>query len=236
MTLQLSSSLITEIQTFVGNNPSLKLDDMRDAIKLKLWELAEDGQLSLGLDHWLTGDNLEIRVHLLFQEMGFAINRGRPGLEDFVVTPPSGAKTALPLVIEVKSERKPQISRDNLRQLDDWVFDLSQEDVARKNGLGRGFNALAFISDGLIASATFHPNRHKGVLIINAPLSIAFGQRGVDPLASDELAFAVKRNFCVITIQELVAIADAVRDNSKDNLEIWEAIHRKCGILSFTSI
>jgi hypothetical protein len=66
-------------------------------------------------------------------------------------------------------------------------------------------------------------------------LGIELCRRSNAPLAVDERIFAEKRNFCVITIQDLVEIANSVNGQSKERLNIWEAIHKTCGILSLTS-
>ncbi len=200
-----SESALTEaLSAYVRANPSDSLGQVSRVVLKDLRKLAESGRLVLGIDKDLTGESLEVRVFLLFQSMGLDIRHGRLGLEDFVVTPPQGAKTKNPLVIEVKSDRKPVVRRDDLRQLDDWVFDLSQEEFARKSGLGGGIDFLAMTTHGLRSRTHHHPTPHKGVLIFNAPVGMPFEQRTFDWLPTDELNFARKRNFCVMPIKHLL--------------------------------
>lgn len=232
MAHQLKATLVAAIESHAKDNPGEPLAVISRAIQQELRRQAESGLLSLGSDKDLTGDSLEIRVFLLFQAMGISIARGRNGLEDFVANPPSGATTSRPLVIEVKSDRKPSVQREDLRQLDDWVFDLPQEEIARKKGLGGRPDALARATHGLVSKTHHHPSPHKGVLVFNAPVGVSFEQRTSPPLSPGELAFAQKRNFCVIPIQELIAIEWAIRQGRKTVLEVWEAINETCGVLS----
>lgn len=236
MVHHLKTDLLAALESHARENPRVPLSEISSAIQLELRRLAESGSLPLGSDKDLTGESLEVRVFLLIQIMGIPIARGRKGFEDFVVSPPSGATTNRPLVIEVKSDRKPSVQREDLRQLDDWVFDLSQEEVARKKGLGGGTDARAIATLGLHTSTHHHPTPHKGVLVFNAPVGVPFEQRTSPSLSRDELAFAQKRNFCVIPIQELIAIAEAIQQERKATLDVWKAIHETCGIFSLSSV
>ena len=232
----LNDDLLEALESHIKSKPGEELAVVSRAIQQELRRLAELGLLSLGADKNLTGESLEVRVFLLFKAMGITITRGRIGFEDFVAKPPSGATTNLPLVIEVKSDRKPSVKRKDLRQLDDWVFDLSQEEVARKKGLGGGPDGLSIGTGGWFTSTHHHPTPHKGLLVFNAPVGVAFDQRKSAPLSEDVLAFVQKRNFCVIPIQELTAIEAAIREKRYSVLAVWKALHETCGILSQSDI
>ena len=127
--------------------------------------LCEEGILVFEKDHTLTGFALECRIKNIFKELNFEIDKGRDGMEDFVVKPPVDYEPSKPIVLEVKSSRKQHISRDQLRQLDDWVFELSGEQEARKYGLkGKGgIDTLAFVSHGMLTRKSrprHHPTPH----------------------------------------------------------------------------
>lgn len=223
-------SLKDALSSHVTASPQLSLHDVLRDVGDVLGELAEAGVVSLGKDENLTGPSLEIRVLLLLQSIGWAAARGRRGLEDLLVPPPLGAKTQRPLVIEVKSDRKPHIQRDQLRQLDDWVFDLSQEERARKQGLGGGLSTLALAFHGMAPlPPNFHPSPHKGVLIFNGPVGVPFSQRTQSPLSNDERAFAVKRNFCVLSLARLLEAVASVQGGAVPAVELWEHFQRTEG-------
>ena len=231
MAHQLSAELVAAIESQTRDSAGEPLAVLSRAIQQELRRLAEAGLLSLGSDKDLTGESLEVRVFLLLQAMGINVVRGRQGMEDFVAHPPDGATPNRPLVIEVKSDRKPTVQREDLRQLDDWVFDLSQEEIARKKGLGGGLDTLAMVTNGLVSSTHHHPSPHKGVLIYNAPVGVPFDQRTSTSLSSDELAFVKKRNFCIVPINDLISIAKAIQQGQKDLLSTWKEIHETCGTL-----
>ena len=166
------------IENYVSSLPSLlRYDMMLKEIETILESLSETGALTLGHDKDLTGKALEIRIRLLFEKMGFDVVKGRSSMEDFIIKPPLDTQISDPLVLEVKSSQKPNLSRDNLRQLDDWVFDLSGEEKARKEGLGGGVDPLAMVTQGLASRKKRHPTPHKGVLIFNGPVGIDFSVR-----------------------------------------------------------
>jgi hypothetical protein len=216
---------------YLASNQQATLDDTLGAVAQILREFAEAGDVSLGKDANLTGTSLEIRTLLQLQSIGLPAKGGRSGLEDLIVTPPTGAKTLLPLVVEVKSDRKPYIQRDQLRQLDDWVFDLSQEEKARKHGLGSGrLDARSIARHGFVPQGPiFHPTPHKGVLVFNGPVGMPFIDRPQSALSSDELAFSIKRNFCIFSLARLLEAVVSVRDGGLSPVELWEKIQQTQG-------
>ena len=212
------------LSRYIHANPKLALGELSQRTGLLLREFAEAGTISLGEDQSLTGESLEVRVFLLLQSVGFVVSRGREGFEDFTVQAPSEAKTSRPLVLEVKSDRKPYVQRDQLRQLDDWVFDLSQEGLARKQGLGGGLDSLALATSGLRSRRHFHPSPHKGVLVFNGPIGMPFSERVFSCLSHEEQTFAIKRSFCIFPFGLFVsAISKAKNDDVLIN-QFWEQI------------
>ncbi len=87
-----------------------QLTEVDKATRGQIWRLCEEGFISLGNDHALTGFGLECRVKQVFESMKFDVTPGRDGMEDFVVPVPDGfqpstGRPSLRLVLEVKSSR-----------------------------------------------------------------------------------------------------------------------------------
>ena len=224
MSDQAYDNVIAALKRYVASRPDLSLNEVAKSLLAEINQIAEDGGLSLGSDKDLTGDALEIRVRLLLRSIGLAVSRGRPGLEDLIITAPVSARTRRPLVVEVKSDRKPSVKRDDLRQLDDWVFDLSGEEVARKEGLGGGIDAVAMVTGGMMTGTHHHPSPHKGVFVFNAPIGVPFEDRKGNAIGPDEVAFAAKRGFCLVPFGTLMAKIEAVKRRTITLDVLWEQI------------
>lgn len=226
------SDLKNNIREYVSTRSiKPKYDDVLKHIKGILDDLTENGEIALGNDKDLTGASLEIRIKIIFEKMGFEIKKGRLGLEDFVVQPPQNIQPNEPIVLEVKSSRKQNLYRDNLRQLDDWVFDLSGEEKARKEGLGGGPDPVALATEGIATARKKHPSPHKGVMIFNGPIGEEFNVRKDDCINPNDFEFVEKRNFCVIPFHTLVVIAEAYTKNVSIKETFWDCIHKTSGIL-----
>ena len=208
-----------------------ELGAILDAVELELDELAQSGIVKLGEDHRLSGIGLEIRTRLLLQDMGYTVRRRRKSMEDLVVDSDETLSPDKPICIEVKSSRKPQISRSSLRQLDDWVFDLSGEELARKQGLGGGIDPLALITQGMRTRKKHHPSPHKGVMVFNGPVGVPFDQRDAQCVGANDLEFVEKRDFCIIPIDVLLAYAEQTRSGEGVQNQLWERIHLTAGVL-----
>lgn len=208
--------------------------EIYNTINSEIESLCDNGIISFENDYRLTGFALECRTKEIFRNMKFDIHKGREGFEDFIITPNSQFNSQQPIVLEVKSSRKPNISRDDLRQLDDWVFDLSGEETARKFGLGGGMDATSMITRGLISSKKHHPSPHKGVMIFNGPVSISFSSRQSTCFGANEEEFVKKRNFCIIPFALLMDIFKQYKLNNSININFWEKIHKTSGILNFS--
>ncbi len=125
-------------------------------------------------------------------------------------------------MLEIKSSRHFQISVDDLRQLDDWVFDLSGEEKTRKKGLGGGIDVLAMATQGMLSESKRHPDPHKGVLIFNGTLGMPFEERISSKLHSNQIELVEKRNFCIISIQDLLKLFEKPE-------EVWSILHETAG-------
>jgi hypothetical protein len=193
--------------------------------------LIDEGILIPSSDHRLTGRFLESRVRRIFQEMGFIFDVGPRGLHDAVIRPPSDWTPTSPLVAEIKSSKDPEPSLDDLRQLDDWVFELSGEMVARR---GEGKAPGNLILQGFGASIYSHPTPHKGIMVFNGPVGIPFDQRtpGDGWLNLSKKQFAEKRCFCIVSMQCLVEWLEAFREDRSAARRLWESIHSTAGVMA----
>lgn len=182
--------------------------------------LQKNGSLSLGDDKDLSAVPLEVRVLRLFESVEFDIKPGREGKEDFVITAKEDDIPKDNLVVEVKSGENRPIDLKDLRQLDDWVFDLSGKEQARKHGLSVGFQIVPW---GLGSSPRHHPTPHKGVMIFNGPVGTPFSDRSNSILHPNQRDFAHKRNFCVIGLEDLIGLIDQDRES------LWTTLHSTVG-------
>lgn len=219
------------VKQYVQKQKNSVYDSISSSIEEALVELADEGFLELDPDYRLTGKSLEIRVKKVLEEVGFTIRSSREGFEDFIIIPPENTNTRDPIVLEVKSSRQPQIKREDLRQLDDWVFDLSNEHKARKHGLGGGGDLLSYASGGVFTSINRRPSPHKGVMIFNGPVSTQFDQRRTSCLAANDIEFVEKRNFCVVPFESLLTFVSMIRDYTSTEVELWEKLHECIGVL-----
>jgi len=226
-----TNKLRMAIRTVIERMHQPYLDDIQKAMSDEIAALRTAGLISLGEDKNLADFSLELRVNEVFKIMGFSIQRGRSGMEDYVVVPMERTEPQRPLVIEVKSSRKPNIGRDELRQIDDWVFDLSGEELARKHGLGGGRDTRALMTNGQFVSRKFHPTPHKGVLIFNGPIGIPFNERGASCLNKNDEDFVRKRNLCIIPFGVLVWYLGRFFINANVATEFWTLIHSTAGVL-----
>ncbi|MBB1445090.1 hypothetical protein [Pseudoalteromonas sp. SG43-3] len=195
----------------------LTIGEAEEFLRSNLEKLHETGELSLGNDKDLSGKPLELRVKELFKKAGFNIKNGRNGYEDFTISPDNNFSIQDSIVIEVKSSKNISPKLSDLRQLDDWVFNLSGEENARKHGLG---SSEQFTWSG---GMTKHPTPHKGLFIFNGPIGHDFNERLNKFIHPSQLDFLNKRNFCAISLNKLVYLL------SGDKESAWNAIHETIG-------
>lgn len=136
-------------------------DAIQAALVTEVQDLVEQDAFDLGHDHRLGGAALEARVFSLLRKMGLTVTTESPDLWDAVLGLPGG-EPSKQCVLEVKSGKGVSPTRSDLRQLDDWVFELSGEEQARKQGLGGGIDTLAMAHHGVLTSRQFHPTPAQG--------------------------------------------------------------------------
>jgi hypothetical protein len=188
------------------------------------------GKLHMNNGYRLAADELVTWVQCTLKEMGLSARIGRPKLEDLVVDVPEFAADSCPWVVEVKSGAKVNPNIRNLRQLDDWVFDLSGERRIRRSSLelGKGKPNVSHRYIGAIQPAAVHPTTHKGVLIYNGPVGMPLNQRPRPMLGKNqgenELKFADVRSFCVISLPCLDSWATACAISPTALKEFWSSV------------
>lgn len=208
-----------------------------DAFKEAIDGLVGKGVIQLKKDHALGGPALELRVRMILQEMKLLVREGRrENLEDLVVAVPDFAKPSIPLVVEVKSGKAASPTRGDLRQLDDWVFELSGEAEIRKNvnvyedqDPNRTYEWPGAIQPR--PPQPRHPSPHKGVLLYNGPLGKPFDQRPIPMLGQNEAQFAQKRSFCVISFPCLLSWSAACNESRQTVQEFWARVQECTGEL-----
>ena len=161
----------------------------------ELKKVYEHGKIQLTDDTALSGLLLELRVKQLFSDITLDVRESRaPNLENITIQPSAEFRTKKPIVVEIKSSKYPQVSRSDLRQLDDWVYELSGEEIARKQGLKPELVGMqTFPWYEVFTKPGRHPYPHKGVMIFNGPLGIPFEERG-ECLNSESIQFVDKRD------------------------------------------
>jgi hypothetical protein len=164
------------------------------------------------------------------EQMGLTVREGRTMMEDLIVLVPQGAEPTYPLVVEVKSGKDPSPDKQALRELDDWVFDLSGEDLIRKMQ-HPGDASVGLFTHGMFTWRPHHPSPHKGVFIYNGPTYVPFEQRSPNWLGYNEEAFAKKRGFCVMALCTLINFADRVKNGAVQLDALWKLIHDTEGVL-----
>ena len=211
-------------------------DEIVDTIEKELKKLYIEGKIILNDDYALQHAGIEIRVEKILMGMGFKMSPGRAkNLEDFIIEPHKHFSRQSPLVVEVKSGKDQYIHRDHLRQLDDWVFELSGEDKARKGDTLRGSSQVGW-SHGKpvrMPKPYKHPTPHKGVMVYNGPVGVMFKDRNKNCINPNDSEFVNKRSFCIIPFHILVRCFEKLLTNEIKPEELWEKTHKTSGLLEF---
>jgi hypothetical protein len=213
------------LRSAILSDPHHSSDDIERVFRQTLRDLLGEGEVPVPDDYMLTHLALEVRCQQLLQSMGLQVEPGRDGKEDLIVRPPSGASPEEPMAVEVKSGKDPSPGIEQLRQLDDWVFDLSQEEQVRKRQRGFGLAPLG------ITPAYSHPTPHKGVFIYNGPINMPFDRRADRWLGYNEEQFAIKRHFSIISFPLLIAVAAEFQKDRRWLAPLWNLIHTTSGLL-----
>lgn len=221
-----SENIGESIAALVEMSTVRNFDILYDQFQHAMYGLVQKRIVHLKPDHKLGGKGLEVRVRLILEDMGLTVCDGREkNLEDLVVPVPDFAKPSIPLVVEVKSGRK-QLgpAREALRELDDWVFELSGEAKIRKNVYEKVDPNRTYFSPGALQPRPSHPNPHKGVLVYNGPVDQPFEERPSQILGPNEKEMAENRSFCVISLPCLLSWLGACKKSQEAVREFWDRV------------
>ncbi|MDD5473142.1 MAG: hypothetical protein PHU34_03230 [Candidatus Methanoperedens sp.] len=222
--------LSTAIRQVIESN-NFTVEELKSWFDDELEYLVKYGKISYKDDRYLGGIALEIRIRNIFESLGFSVTKGKEGLYDAIIYPQKNLEPTKPIVLEIKSGKDISPTRSDLRQLDDWVFELSGEEKARKYGLGGEIDAIALATDGLILPKYDHPSPHKGVMIYNNTAGVHFTSKVDNWLGKNEEDFSIKRNFCVMTFKTLLSWYNEIHKGNKKVATFWEKIHSTQGKL-----
>lgn len=230
--------LQTHLHEFIEQIEESEFDYLSEKYGKKLKALVDAGIVRLKNDHDLHGTALEIRVRELFVSAGMSTQDGRPGREDLIVDENTTIDCHIPLVVEVKSRNKPQIELDYLRQLDDYVFELSKEQGIRHAGLNKwnSPHKTGGMALGAIQPLPVHPKRFKGVLVFNGKIGQPFTDRDPHWMTSDQVEFADSRHFCCMTLESLISWSNACKNEEAETLEFWKEIYETKGNMKSFSL
>ena len=107
-------------------------EDLQTWFERKLESLVNEGKIFYRNDEYLGGKALEIKVRHILKQIGFKITFEKNIDSDGIIKHNDTFKNKKPIVFEIKSGKTNSPSRTELRQLDDYIFELSGEEKARK--------------------------------------------------------------------------------------------------------
>ncbi len=212
----------------------ISFEDLQSWFDKKMESLVNDGKIFYRNDEYLGGKALEIKVRHILKQMGFKITFDKNVDSDGIITPNDIFKIKKPIVIEIKSGKTNSPTRTELRQLDDYIFELSGEEKARKEGLGN--SGLKYNPQHNLygqgfekQKKLFHPTPHKGLMIFNNTAGTLFNDNFHFELGFNEREFSNKRDICVLSYKELLDYSKLVLDNKMMLEDFWKLIHETVG-------
>ena len=182
-------------------------------------------------DYTLGGTELQARVREIFESIGLSVGEGPTDREDLILNAPDLKEPTIPIIVEVKSGNKTRPNHSHLRQLDDWVFDVSDEGNVRRKGILNQGRKRNWLSRGAEQASPLHSNPHKGLLIYNGPLDVPFEDRPQPILDEHTRKLAEKRSFCVMSMRSLLSWAGACQNSEIELAEFWKNVQMSMGEL-----
>ncbi len=177
----------------------------------------------------LTGPELEREVRTVFLELGATLvdQGGRDNHDGYFHYGPDD-RQVFRFVLETKSTTRRPANLEMVRQLDDWVYQLSGEEWARKHG--SKINGLALLTDGLGTSAAQHLKPHRGVLVLNHCCMKPLPRP--EPFPGKVVEFAQTRAFCLLTWPDLLLLRRRVSEGSTTGDRVLRAMWDTFGVFS----
>lgn len=197
-------------------------------------------------DYKLTDKELQCRIGELFSTLDCkVVIEPRFVKDDLLIEPPTDWLPQIKIAVEAKGPKsKERLTTRDLRQLDDWVFDLSGEKDIRRRSLIRWKNPLLREQDigtpelgmtiletaGAVPYSPVHPSPVKGLLVFNGPTNKSFEDRSADWFPSNERKFAEIRSFCVLSLESLLRWVEACEYDDQLKQLFWLQLHETFGL------
>lgn len=209
-------------------------EDLESWFEMKIERLVNEGKIFYRHDEYLGGKALEIKVRHILKQIGFKITFEKNIDSDGIIRPNEGFKIKKPIVFEIKSGKSNYPNRTQLRQLDDYIFELSGEEKARKEGLGDAslkYDPIHNIYGAGFAKQKklYHPTPHKGLMIYNNTEGTFFKDNFLFEIGFNEKEFSRKRDICVLSYKEFLDFSKRVIDKNMQLEELWNLIHTTVG-------
>jgi hypothetical protein len=225
--------VVQEVVRALSDRDSCVYEELMETFEHALKNLLQQGLVHFGPDYKLGGKALEFRVQTIFEQLDFRVETPRQKQEEFIVSA-ANCKRGIPVVVEVKSSNKATISREYLRQLDDYIYELSDEQAIRLAGLRPKKTGTVIRPFGNWIGETTHPKPHKGLLVFNGPVTLPFDDEGrlrTNWVGHNELEFARTRGFCLVRFETLLAWQSLCLSDAKKLPCFWNAIHDTFGVM-----
>jgi hypothetical protein len=215
----------------------ISFEDLESWFESKMEKLVNDGKIFYRNDEYLGGKALEIKVRHILKQIGFKIMFEKNIDSDGIIHHNDGFHLKKPIVLEIKSGKSNCPSRTQLRQLDDYIFELSGEEKARKEGLGETglkYDPLQSIYGNNLKKQKklYHPTPHKGLMIYNNTEGSFFKENFVFELGYNEKEFSVKRDICILSYKEFLELSKPIIENEMPLEYLWDLIHKTVGTIT----
>jgi hypothetical protein len=224
------------LENAIKENDTIYFEELKSWFDKKLEQLVNTGKIQFKDERFLGGIALEVRVRYIFNTIGLNVEFDKSIDSDGIIQPNESVEIKKPIVLEIKSSKSNGPTRTELRQLDDYIFEVSGEEIARKEGLGRGgiyFDPLAgILGSGLTKGKKyFHPSPHKGLIIFNNTEGNHFKNSFTIDLGGNEIEFVKKRDICVLSFKDFLEITNQIKDKKMTLNQFWTLIHETTGLL-----
>lgn len=212
----------------------ISFEDLESWFEKKMEKLVNEGKVFYRHDEYLGGNALEIKVRHILKQIGLKISFEKNIDCDGIIKHNDGFIVKKPIVLEIKSGKSNFPSRTQLRQLDDYIFELSGEEKARKEGFGESglkYDPLYNIyGHGLVKKTKlYHPTPHKGLMIYNNTEGTFFKENFLFELGFNEKEFCIKRDICVLSYKEFLDISKLIMEDKMQIEDFWNLIHKTVG-------
>jgi hypothetical protein len=121
----------TLLENVIKENDTIYFEDLKSWFDKKLEQLVNTGKIQFKDERFLGGSALEVRVRYIFNTIGLHVGFDKKIDSDGIIQPNESVEIKKPIVLEIKSSKLNGPTRTELRQLDDYIFEVSGEEIAR---------------------------------------------------------------------------------------------------------